>query len=130
MQFSLVSILVVGAGGFLGAVSRYLLSVSIDEYFKNSQFHYGIPIVNILGCLLIGFAAGYFTHKGIMNIETRLFLFTGLLGGFTTFSTFINDTFLLGEEGAFGLALLNAGGQVLLGLLFVWVGYSLVKVIF
>ncbi len=127
MQFSLFSLLAVGMGGFFGAISRYLLSVSIDDYIKADQFPFGIFLVNIFGCLLIGLFAGIFEVKGWMNPELRLFTFAGFLGGFTTFSTFANDTFLLGKEGEVLAALLNVGGQVVLGLLFVWVGYSLVK---
>lgn len=127
MHFSFYSLFAVGAGGFLGATSRYLLSVSIDEYLKPEQFPLGIFAVNIIGCLMIGLLAGFFELKGWMNVELRLFIFVGFLGGFTTFSTFINDTFLLGREGEMMAALLNIGGQVLLGLLFVWIGYSLVK---
>ncbi len=127
MQFSLINLFAVGAGGFLGAVSRYLLAVSVDEYIKPEQFPFGIFLVNIIGCLLIGLLAGVFELKGWMNVELRLFIFVGFLGGFTTFSTFINDTFLLGREGEMMAALLNVGSQVLLGLLFVWVGYSVVK---
>lgn len=127
MRYSIASLLAVGAGGFLGAISRYLLSISVDEYFKPEQFPLGIFIVNILGCFLIGLIAGIFELKGWMNVELRLFIFVGFLGGFTTFSTFVNDSFLLGKEGEVMAALLNLGGQVFLGILFVWVGYSLIK---
>lgn len=127
MQFSALGIFAIGAGGFLGAVSRYLLSVSVESYFKPDQFPVGIALVNILGCLLIGLLAGLFELKGWMNVELRMFVFVGFLGGFTTFSTFINDTFILGRDGEFAAALLNAGGQVLVGLLCVWLGYSLIR---
>lgn len=127
MAFNLWYILAVGAGGFIGAVARFLLSISVDEYFESSSFPYGIFLTNIIGCLLIGLLAGIFEGKAWVHSELRLFVFTGLLGGFTTFSTFINDSFLLGKEGAFGLALLNVAGQVLIGLLFVWFGYLLAK---
>ncbi len=127
MNFSLNSLLAVGVGGFFGAIIRYLLAVSVDEYIKPDQFPFGIFIVNIIGCLMIGLLAGIFEFKGWMNVELRLFVFVGFLGGFTTFSTFINDTFLLSREGEMIAALLNVGGQVLLGLLFVWVGYSVIK---
>ena len=85
MHFSIVSFLAVGAGGFVGATSRYLLSVTVDEYFNPDKFPVGIALTNVLGCLLIGFFSGFFEHKGVMNVELRLFLFTGMLGGFTTF---------------------------------------------
>jgi CrcB protein len=129
MQFSALGIFAIGAGGFLGAVSRYLLSMSVESYFKPDQFPVGIALVNIMGCLLIGFLAGLFELKGWMNVELRMFVFAGFLGGFTTFSTFINDTFLLGKEGEIAAALMNAGGQVLVGLFCVWAGYSLVKLL-
>lgn len=129
MQFNFSNLLAVGAGGFVGATARYVLSSSVENYFKPDQFPFGIALVNLLGCLLIGLLAGVFELKAWMNVELRLFVFVGLLGGFTTFSTFINDTYLLGKEGEFLTALLNAGGQVIAGLLFVWLGYSLVKLL-
>lgn len=130
MPFKLISLLAVGAGGFFGATGRYLLSSVIEEHFKPDQFPVGIAVVNILGCFLIGALAALFAAKNWMNTEIRMFIFVGFLGGFTTFSTFINDTYLLGKEGEFTAALLNAGGQVIVGLLFVWLGYTLVKLVF
>ena len=127
MPFKLISLLAVGTGGFVGATSRYVLATLVEDRFKPDQFPFGIAVVNIIGCFLIGLLAGLFAAKEWMNVEVRMFVFVGFLGGFTTFSTFINDTFLLGKEGEFASALLNAGGQVLTGLLAVWLGYSLVK---
>ncbi|MBO6794160.1 MAG: fluoride efflux transporter CrcB [Balneolaceae bacterium] len=127
MNLTLYKILAIGSGGFIGAVSRYLLSTFVQNQVKPEQFPIGIFVVNIIGCLLIGFLAGLFELKEWMNVELRLFVFVGLLGGFTTFSTFANDTFLLGKEGEMLAALLNAGGQVIVGLLFVWLGYLLIR---
>lgn len=129
MNLTLFKILAVGGGGFIGAVSRYLLSTAVQNQVKPEQFPIGIFVVNILGCLLIGFLAGLFELKAWMHVELRLFMFVGLLGGFTTFSTFVNDTFLLGKQGEMLAALINAGGQVLIGLLCVWLGYLLIRLL-
>jgi CrcB protein len=129
MGVSLPNILAIGAGGFLGAVCRYLLAAHVESYLKDNQFPFGIALVNILGCLLIGILAGLFEIKDWGNSELRLFLFVGLLGSFTTFSTFINDSFLLGRNGELLLSLLNLGGQIIIGLLSVWLGYYLIKLI-
>ncbi len=129
MNLTLYKILAIGSGGFIGAVSRYLLSTFVQNQVKPEQFPIGIFVVNVIGCLLIGFLAGLFELKEWMNVELRLFVFVGLLGGFTTFSTFANDSFLLGKEGEMLAALLNAGGQVLIGLLCVWLGYLLIRLL-
>ncbi len=130
MQVDLLKILAVGSGGFIGATSRYLLAGGIQNYFSASSFPYGTAFVNILGCLLIGLLAGLFEVKQWINPELRLFLFVGILGGFTTFSTFINESFMLLERGDIVLSILNVGLQVMLGLLFVWLGFALIKLIF
>lgn len=129
MNLSLYKLLAIGSGGFLGAISRYLLSTVLQNQLNPEQFPVGIFLVNIIGCLLIGFLAGLFELKAWMHVELRLFVFVGLLGGFTTFSTFANDTFLLGKQGEMLAALINAGGQVLIGLLCVWLGYLLIRLL-
>ncbi|MEP1151804.1 MAG: fluoride efflux transporter CrcB [Balneola sp.] len=130
MQLDFIKICVVGAGGFLGASTRYVLSTALQSKFTSSLFPYGTYVVNILGCFLIGFLLALFAVKNWGDEQVRLFLFAGILGGFTTFSTFANDSFLLFKEGEMMLGLANAGGQVILGLLFVWIGYGLVKLFF
>ncbi len=123
-------ILAIGSGGFIGAVSRYLLASGVQTYFASSSFPIGTAMVNLLGCLFIGFLAGLFEVKQWINPELRLFLFVGILGGFTTFSTFINESFMLWERGDILISILNVGVQVMLGLLFVWLGFALIKLIF
>tara|TARA_R110002124_G_scaffold44656_3_gene135904 strand:+ start:5129 stop:5521 length:393 start_codon:yes stop_codon:yes gene_type:complete len=130
VQIDFLKIYTVGAGGFFGATARYLLTTIVQSKFPTSAFPYGTFLVNVLGCFLIGFLLALFGIKSWGNEELRLFVFAGVLGGFTTFSTFTNDSFLLFKEGEFLLGLANAGGQVILGLLFVWIGYSLVKLFF
>ena len=127
MQVDLIKILAVGSGGFLGAVSRYLLAGFTQSFFTTSQFPYGTALVNTLGCFLIGLLAGFFELREWINPELRLFIFVGVLGGFTTFSTFANESFVLWEKGEILLGALNIGVQVILGIFFVWIGYGLVK---
>ncbi|MEP2568315.1 MAG: fluoride efflux transporter CrcB [Balneola sp.] len=130
MQVDFLKICMVGAGGFLGASSRYILSTFVQSKFLGSDFPFGTYIVNITGCFLIGFLLALFAIKNLGDEQLRLFIFAGILGGFTTFSTFTNDSFLLFKEGELLLGIANAGGQILLGLLFVWLGYTLVKLVF
>ena len=108
MHVDLFRILAVGAGGYLGGINRYMLSVSVEDYFKASQFPIGIATVNIIGLL-----AGLFELKvkDWMNVELRLFLFVRFLGGFTTFSSFTSDTILFRKDGEVLLALLNVGAR-------------------
>jgi len=127
MNVDLIKLLAVGSGGFIGAVFRYLISVFALSRVPDSSFPYGTIIANLIGCLLIGFLAGLFEIRSWGNPEFRLFIFVGILGGFTTFSTFSHETFLLFENGKLLMSLANLFLQVIFGLVFVWLGYQLVR---
>ncbi len=127
MNVDWLKVLAVGSGGFIGAVSRYMISLLAQSQFSESSFPYGTVAANLLGCLLIGFLAGLFEVKSWAHPEIRLFVFVGILGGFTTFSTFSHETFLLWEQGKIWLSFLNVSLQIMFGLLFVWIGYQIVK---
>lgn len=101
-------ILVIGTGGALGAVGRYLINSWVAQVM-GTQFPWGILVVNILGGLAMGVIAELGAQSMTMAQETRAFLTTGILGGFTTFSAFSLDTALLIERGE----LLNASVYVL-----------------
>ncbi len=121
----LFNILIVGAGGFVGTASRYLANIFIKKLAQNSHFPYGTIVVNILGCFLIGLLNGYADSLGIFSSRIRLFLFIGLLGGFTTFSAFSYETFTLLRNQELSTAFLNIILNILLCLLFVYCGYAI-----
>lgn len=107
-------ILLIGLGSFLGGISRYLLTIYINNrYLPN--FPFGTLAVNIIGCFLIGLVYG-FTEKGNVSDEWRLFLATGILGGFTTFSSFSHETITLLREQHYLYAFANVGFSIFLGL--------------
>lgn len=118
-----MSYLWVFLGSGLGGVLRYLMSRAVQQLANGWIFPIGTFSVNMLGCLVIGLLAKLSESKGLFTGDTRLFLFVGILGGFTTFSSFGYESFQLLRDGEYLLGLLNAGLQVLLGLLFVYLGF-------
>jgi fluoride exporter len=122
---SLVNVLLVGCGGALGAVARYGVGGLVHRNPALTGFPYGTLTVNLLGCLLIGLGAGLADARQAIGPEARLFLFVGVLGGFTTFSSFGYETVALLRDHEFLRAGLNAGLNVFAGLLLVWLGYAL-----
>lgn len=119
------NILIVGIGGFIGSVLRYLVSGWVQHFSNSLDFPYGTLAVNLIGCFVIGILGELAEARGILASETRLLVFIGLLGGFTTFSSFGNDTLNLARSGQMFNALANVAANVMFGLLLVWLGRTL-----
>jgi len=117
-----LSIIFVALGGALGSVSRYLLGTWIQSVSKSVDFPFGTLTVNLIGCFVIGFLSQLAEARGVFTSESRALVFVGVLGGFTTFSSFGNDTINLVRDGEMFNALANVGANVILGLLLVWLG--------
>lgn len=121
-------ILLVGLGGFLGSIARYKIGGLVLHLTAQERFPYSTFAVNVIGCLIIGLLAGLTERYGLFGPGTRLFLFTGLLGGFTTFSAFGLDALFLVRRGELLVAALYAGASVVLGITAVWLGLKLISV--
>ena len=118
------SILVVALGGAVGSVARLKLSGWVLHRTVEWRFPLGTFLINVIGCLAIGIFAGYAANKDLLSPDARLFLFTGLIGGFTTFSAFGLETFYLMRRGELAVAGTYVVGSVLVGLLALWLGFS------
>lgn len=125
----MVKMLWIGAGGFVGAISRYIVSGLFYRLFGKTWFPYGTLAVNIIGCLLIGFLSGISEDRQLFNPEIRLFIFIGLLGGFTTFSTFGYEIFSFVRDGQMISSFINLFLHIVLGLSAVWLGFTMSKMI-
>ncbi len=118
----MVKLLIVGAGGFVGAILRYVLSGVVQNLSGSALFPFGTLAVNMVGCFAIGLLSYMAEYRGLFGPETRLFVFIGLLGALTTFSTFGHETYGLIKDARVSIALLNVGIHVVAGLTFVWLG--------
>jgi fluoride exporter len=123
------TIVIVGLGGFLGTILRYLGQLAAGKIFSPT-FPMGTFLINILGCFIIGMVYAMSERGNLLTADMRLFLAVGFCGGFTTFSTFSNDNLMLLKDGSIGLLLLNAVGSVLLGVLAVYLGIVLIRALF
>ena len=121
----MIKLLVIGLGGFTGALLRYGISGVIQTASRSISFPFGTLAVNVIGCFCIGLFSYLVETRGLFTPETRLFVAIGLLGSLTTFSTFGNETFELMRDSAFILAAINVGAQVFIGLTMVWCGRAL-----
>lgn len=109
-------IVLIGLGGFLGAVSRYLVSGFVQALTQSVSFPYGTLAVNIIGCFFIGMLSYLVDLQAGLTAEVRLFVLVGFLGSFTTYSTFSNETVNLLQDQRLFLAFINVAIHLVLGL--------------
>ena len=118
-------ILLVALGGAMGSVARYKLSGWVLHHTLDWRFPAGTFAVNVAGCLVAGVLAGLAEKHELLSADARLLLFTGILGGFTTFSAFGLETMFLLKRGEIAIAAANVIVSVVAGLLALWLGLGL-----
>ena len=121
------AVLLVALGGAVGSVARYKLSGLVLHHTIDWRFPAGTFTVNVLGCLVAGVLAGLAEKHDLLSPEARLMLFTGVLGGFTTFSAFGLETMHLLKRGDLAVAAANVVLSVVAGLAALWLGLASVR---
>jgi len=123
------TIFIVGTGGFIGSVMRYLVQFYIEKGMSSS-FPLGTLLANILGSFIIGVVFALAEKGDLMSSEWRIFLTVGICGGFTTFSAFAYNNMIMIKENSFFQLFLNIGSNLFFGILAVYIGIILVRAIF
>jgi fluoride exporter len=118
--------ILIGLAGLIGTLLRYWLSGFVARRYGET-FPVGTLVVNVIGCLIAGAVFNLTEERFLVNPTLRTVILIGLLGGFTTFSSYGLQTFTLLRDGEFGFASLNIVVSNVLGLFMVWIGYSLIK---
>ncbi|HEY8204004.1 MAG TPA: fluoride efflux transporter CrcB [Pyrinomonadaceae bacterium] len=109
-----------GIGGFIGSALRYAVSGFVQNWSGSIRFPFGTLAVNLAGCVLIGFLSQLAETRGIFSADARTLIFIGVLGGFTTFSAFGNETINLWRDGENALTVANIAAHVIICLGAVW----------
>lgn len=122
----LKTLLIVGVGSFTGGVLRYLVSKLLQN-IGSQTFPISTLWVNLIGYFAIGLFYGLFERNNLMNTDVRLFLTVGLCGGFTTFSTFINESYQLLKEDNFLYLFAYTSVSLLGGLFVLYIGYTVIR---
>ena len=123
----MLKVLLAGAGGFIGSILRYLVVISLNQWADGARFPFGTLVVNCTGCLIIGMLSQLGEARGIFTAEARVFILVGILGGFTTYSSFGNETIDLWRTSRELMAVANIAGHLILGLGAVWFGRLLAE---
>ena len=119
-------VLLVALGGAVGSVARYKMGGWILLHTGQWKFPAGTFAVNVLGCLIAGILAGLAERHALFTLESRVLIFTGFLGGFTTFSAFGLETTFLLQRGEVAVAALNVALSVLVGIVALWGAFKLI----
>lgn len=120
-------VLLVGLGGFLGSILRYGVGGMVGRFKAGWTFPLETLLINVSGCVVIGVLAGLGESRGVFSAPTRAFLFIGLLGGFTTFSSFGYESFQLLRDGQWSAVALSTTLQIVLGIGGVWAGHAIAR---
>jgi len=122
-----LQIVLIAAGGAVGAVLRYLVQRGVHGVVNTGGFPLGTLVVNLSGCLLLGLLATYLQERTAVPVQVRLAVTVGVMGAYTTFSTFSAETLYLLETDRVPTAAAYVGLSVMLGVLGVWMGQSLAR---
>ena len=121
------AIILVGLGGGLGSILRYLTVVVVNKYFQQS-FPWATFAANIIGCLIIGLLLGFFERHQFTNPDLKYLFIVGFCGGYTTFSAFAVENMNLFQSGNTLTALMYIAASVLVGIFAVWIGLTMTKI--
>lgn len=122
----MLNLLLIAIGGAIGSVARYSVSLAATR-LVDVTYPVGTMAVNVLGCFVFGAIAGVGEHRLPLSSPARALLLVGVLGGFTTFSTYAFESIVLVRDGRADLAVLNVAGQTLIGLAAIWAGLYLTR---
>lgn len=126
---SLQTLLAVGSGGFIGAITRAYLNAIVSNKLPHT-LPFGTLSINLLGSFLMGILVALFMQNNFFSLHTKSFLTTGILGGFTTYSAFAIESFLIFSRGEMALALANIVLNAFGSIFFAGIGYTLTRKIF
>ena len=121
-------LLLVGFGGFIGSIARFLVS-KLNVYWAFFSIPMGTLTVNIVGSLIIGVLTGLATKSDLISLNMRLFLMVGICGGFTTFSSFTNENLTLMQNGQLFTALIYTSLSIILGFVAVYLGFMFANIL-